>query len=89
MKRLLITAALLITVTAVFATARQDTKASMPMTHEMMHAMMNGKMMGNSPLNMQGVDIVVEDTPNGVTVSFTTKTGDIAELRRVSANILR
>jgi hypothetical protein len=81
MKKLLIAALLLITATAVFAAARQDTKpATMPMMHGMM---MNGAMMGNSPMNIPGVEVALEDTPNGVNVSFTTKTGDVTELRRV------
>jgi hypothetical protein len=81
MRRLLIVAILLVTATAVFAAARQDTKpATMPMMHGMM---MNGAMMGNSPMNIPGVEVAVEDTPNGVNVSFTTKTGDVTELRRV------
>jgi hypothetical protein len=81
MKRLLIAALLLITATAVFAGARQDTRpAAMPMMHGMM---MNGAMMGNSPMNIPGVEVAVEDTPNGVNVSFITRTGDVAELRRV------
>ena len=81
MKRLLMTVVLLIVATAVFGTARQDTKpTTMPMMHGMM---MNGHMMDNSPMNVPGVEIAVEDTPNGVNVSFTTKTGDVAELRRV------
>jgi hypothetical protein len=81
MKKLLIAALLLITATAVLAAARQDTKpATMPMMHGMM---MNGAMMGNSPMNIPGVEVAVEDTPNGVNVSFTTKTGDLTELRRV------
>jgi hypothetical protein len=81
MKKLLIAAILLVAATAVFAAARQDTKpATMPMMHGMM---MNGAMMGNSPMNIPGVEVAVEDTPNGVNVSFTTKTGDVAELRRL------
>ena len=81
MKRVLITAILLIVATAVFAAARQDTKPpTMPTMHGMM---MNGSMMGNSPMNIPGVEVAVEDTPNGVNMSFTTKTGDVAELRRL------
>jgi len=81
MRRLLIAAILLIIATAVFAAARQETKpAAMPMMHSMM---MNGAMMSNSPMNIPGVDVAVEDTPNGVNVSFTTRTGDVSELRRV------
>jgi hypothetical protein len=34
-------------------------------------------------MNIPGVEVALEDTPNGVTVSFTTKTGDVAELRRL------
>jgi len=85
MRRLLIIAILLLAATAVFAAARQDTKpAPMPMMHGMMHGMMmDGTMMTNSPMNIPGVEVAVEDTPNGVSVSFTTKTGDVAELRRV------
>jgi hypothetical protein len=81
MKRLLIAAILVITASAVFSAARQDTRpTAMPMMHNMM---MNGSMMGNSPMNIPGVEVAVEDTPNGVNVSFTTKTGDVAEVRRV------
>lgn len=81
MKRVLITAILLIVATAVFAAVRQDTK---PPTLPIMHGtMMNGSMMSNSPMNIPGVEVAVEDTPNGVNVSFTTKTGDVAELRRL------
>ena len=79
MRRLII-AVLLIGATALFAAARQDTKPTVPMAHGMM---MNPTMMGNSPMNIPGVDVAVEDSPNGVTVSFTTTTGDVAELRRV------
>jgi hypothetical protein len=80
MRRILIAALLIIVATAVFAGARQDTKPAMPMMRGMM---MNGTMMGNSPMNIPGVEVAVEDTPTGVNVSFTTKTGDVAELRRV------
>jgi hypothetical protein len=81
MKRLIITAILLIAATALFAVARQDTKpATMP---GMQGMMTNGHMMGNSPMNIPGVEVAVEDTPDGINVSFTTKTGDVAELRRL------
>jgi hypothetical protein len=79
MRRLII-AVLLIGATAVFAAARQDTKPSVPMVHGMM---MNQTMMWNSPMNIPGVEVAVEDTLNGATVSFTTKTGNVPELRRV------
>jgi hypothetical protein len=92
MKRIIITGLVLIAVTAVIATAGQDTKSSMPMMHEakpMMHRMMNDStgmmvdMMKDSPMNIPGVEVTVADTPNGATVSFTTTTGDVAELRRL------
>lgn len=80
MRRILIAALLIIVATAVFASSRQDTKPAMPMMRGMM---MDGAMMSNSPMNIPGVEVAVEDTPNGVNVSFTTKTGDVAELRRL------
>src|SRR5437016_279044 len=85
MKRLIIAGLLLIAATSVFATARQDTKPSMPMMHGMMNdsAGMMANMMKNSPMNIPDVEITVEDTPNGASVSFTTKTGDVTELRRL------
>jgi hypothetical protein len=49
----------------------------------MMSNMMAKNMMQNSPMNTPGVEVTVADTPDGVTVSFSTKTGDVNELRRL------
>jgi len=73
MRRLIIAVILILAATAVFATARQATKPAAPM----------GSMMQNSPMNIPGVEIAVTDTQDGVTVSFSTKTGDVTELRRL------
>jgi len=79
MNKTVIVIILALTASIVFGTARQDTtRAPMPMMSGMM-----GNMMQNSPMNIPGVDIAVADTPDGATVSFTTKTGDVTELRRL------
>ncbi|HLH31660.1 MAG TPA: hypothetical protein VKY31_10690 [Terriglobia bacterium] len=82
MRRFVIAVVLVLLATAVFATARQDTKPAMPMMPGMMNGMM-GNMMHNPPMFMPGVEITVTDTPDGVSVTYTTKTGDVTELRRI------
>lgn len=74
MRNIVISVALVLAAATVFAAARQDTKPTLPM--------MSG-MIQNSPMNIPGVEVAVTDTPNGATISFTTKTGDVAELRRL------
>jgi hypothetical protein len=87
MRKLIIAVILILAATAVFATARQDTKPAAPMIPPMPWMMGNAgqmrSMMQNSPMNIPGVEVAVTDTPDGVTVSFTTKTGDVTELRRL------
>lgn len=84
MRRLIIAVILILAATAVFATARQDTKPAAPMMPSMMsNALQMRSMMQNSPMNIPGVEVAFTDTPDGVTVSFTTKTGDVTELRRL------
>ena len=87
MRRLIIAVILILAATAVFATARQDTKPAAPVMPMMPWMTGNAgqmrSMMQNSPMNIPGVEVAVTDTPDGVTVSFTTKTGDVAELRRL------
>jgi hypothetical protein len=80
MKRLIIAVILILAATAVFATVRQDTKPAAAM---MGNALQMRSMMQNSPMNMPGVEVAVTDTPDGATVSFSTKTGDVTELRRL------
>jgi hypothetical protein len=74
MRNIVLAAVLVLAAAAVFAAARQDTQPTMPM--------MSG-MIQNSPMNIPGVEVAVTDTPNGATISFTTKTGDVAALRRL------
>jgi hypothetical protein len=83
MRRLIIAVILILAATAVFATARQDTKPARMMPWMMGNAGQMSSMMQNSPMNIPGVELAVTDTPDGVTVSFTTKTGDVTELRRL------
>ena len=83
MRRLIIAVILVLAATAVFATARQDTKPAAPMMPWMMGNAGQMRSMQNSPMNIPGVEVAVTDTPDGVTVSFTTKTGDVTELRRL------
>jgi len=84
MRRLIIAVILILAATAVFATARQDTKPAAPMMPWMMgNTGQMRSMMQNSPMNIPGVEVAITDTPDGVTVSFTTKTGDVIELRRL------
>lgn len=84
MRRLIIAVILILAATAVFATARQDTKPAMPMMPGILgNAGQMRSMMQNSPMNIPGVEVSVTDTPDGVTVAFSTKTGDVTELRRL------
>ena len=84
MRRLIIAVILILAATALFATARQDTKPAAPMMSWMIgNADQMRSMMQNSPMNIPGVEVAVTDTPDGVTVFFSTKTGDVTELRRL------
>jgi hypothetical protein len=79
MRRLVIAVILVLAATALFAAARQDTKPSPSMMPGMTHGMM-----GNGvPMNFPGAEVAVTDVPDGVTVTITTKTGDVTELRRL------
>jgi hypothetical protein len=83
MRRLIIAVILILAATAVFATVRQDTKPAAPMMPWMMGNAGQMRSMMQNPMNIPGVEVAVTDTPDGVTVSFSTKTGDVAELRRL------
>src|SRR5262245_4428537 len=66
MRRLIIAVILILAATAVFATARQDTKSAAPMMPRMMgNADQMRSMMQNSPMNIPGVEVAVTDTPDG------------------------
>jgi hypothetical protein len=83
--------ALLFLGTAAFAFTRQEAS---PPTHQMHMQMGRMEMMKDCPMGMAGMaamaDVNVEaaDTPDGVTLTFTTKTGDADALRaRVRAYV--
>jgi hypothetical protein len=40
------------------------------------------QMMNDCPIKIQGMKVAASDTPNGVALTFSTGTGDVAELRR-------
>ena len=46
------------------------------------HGASNMSMMQSCPMKVTGADVAVTDTTNGVAVNITTKTGDVADLRR-------
>jgi len=50
---------------------------------------MNMSMMQNCPMRVPGTDLSVTDTENGIILSITTKTGDVAELRRRVENMAK
>jgi hypothetical protein len=64
-------AALLLVVTAAFTTPRQNDN----------HMSNRQMMMQSSPMMMGDVEVVASDSETGVSVLFTTKTGDVDELR--------
>ena len=80
MKKILLAVLLIGTMTA-FGAAPQTQEQRRPM--QMMHMM---QMMKDCPMNFEGVDIAVSDTPNGVAVTFTAKNGDAEELRKQVRN---
>ena len=46
------------------------------------HDTHNMAMMQNCPMKVTGADVAVADVENGIAVTITTKSGDVAELRR-------
>jgi hypothetical protein len=47
-----------------------------------MPQMQKSQMMPDCPMNVEGTEIAVADTPDGIAVTLTTKTGNVDELRR-------
>src|SRR5688572_2589748 len=47
-----------------------------------MPQMKKGQMMTDCPMSVQGAEIAVADTPDGIALTWTTKTGNVDELRR-------
>lgn len=80
MKKILLAALLIGTMTAFGATPQaQEQKQPMQMMHMM-------QMMQDCPMNFEGADIAVSDTPDGVAVTFTAKNGNVEELRKQIRN---
>jgi hypothetical protein len=46
------------------------------------HGASNMSMMQSCPMKVAGAEVAVTDTTNGVVLNITTKTGDVADLRR-------
>ena len=53
------------------------------------HENHNMAMMQNCPMKVSGADVAVADTKDGVALTITTKTGDVAELRRRTESMAR
>jgi hypothetical protein len=53
------------------------------------HQTSNMAMMQSCPMKVTGADVSVADVENGVAVTITTKSGDIAELRRRTENMAK
>jgi len=76
MKKILLAVLLIGTMTA-FGAAPQAQEQKPPM--QMMHMM---EMMKACPMNVEGADIALSDTPNGIAITFTAKSGNVEELRK-------
>ena len=83
MKTILLTAALMVSFVS-FAMGSSQHGAAEPQ-----HGAPRMSMMQNCPMNTSGAEISVADTTNGVSLTITTKTGDVAELRRRSENMAK
>jgi hypothetical protein len=56
--------------------------ASFVAGHPQTPQMQKSQMMPDCPMNVQGTEIAAADTPDGIALTFTTKTGNVEELRR-------
>ena len=56
---------------------------------EPQHGASNMSMMQNCPMKVAGSDISVADTTDGIRLTITTKTGDVADLRRRTENMAK
>lgn len=75
--KLLLGVLLLIASAAFAATTLQDKQTGSRYNMGQVHMMMNCPM-----LDIQDADVAVTNTPNGVTLTFTNKSGNVAELQR-------
>ena len=76
MKKILLAVLLIGTMTA-FGAAPQAQEQKPPM--QMMHMT---EMMKACPMNVEGADIAISDTPNGIAITFTAKSGNVEEFRK-------
>jgi hypothetical protein len=53
------------------------------------HDTHNMAMMQNCPMKVTGADVAAADIENGIAVTITTKSGDVAELRRRTENMAK
>ena len=53
------------------------------------HGASSMSMMQSCPMKVSGAELALADVPQGVTLTITTKTGDVAELRRRTENMAK
>jgi len=70
---------LMIAAAAIFGLAIITASAAQ---HDQHGNMMGKSMMQDCPMKVEGAELAIEDTTDGVALTFTTKSGDVAELRR-------
>jgi hypothetical protein len=85
MRYALITAAAIIVLALSAVAATQDQPAARPSEHRMSEM----QMMQNCPMKVPGADVSVADTSDGIALTITTKSGDVADLRRRTENMAR
>ena len=80
-------AALLLTTVGLTTAATQQSQPQHDVN--MSHHDMNMSMMQNCPMKVPGTGVSVTDTENGIALTLTTKSGDVAELRRRIENMAK
>lgn len=83
MRNVLLTLAVAVTST-VFAMGGTQSRQAGPQ-----HEMPNMPMMQSCPMKVTGADLAVADVENGVALTLTTKSGDVADLRRRTENMAK
>src|SRR5688572_25657253 len=83
MRNILFTLAVAATST-MFATGGSQSQQAGPQ-----HETHNMAMMQSCPMKVTGADVVVADVENGIAVTITTKSGDVADLRRRTENMAK
>ena len=75
MRRVILVVAMMVSVTALGTAQGQQTDSNT-------QNKMGISMMQDCPMKVQGADLVVADTKDGIALTITSKSGDVAELRR-------